>query len=218
MKVDIYIPTFKRANKIKGLVSNIVAKTEGCRIIFIVERDDMDSYFEAIRSGAVAIINHRTPNYAGAINSAWECFQSEVFFVGADDLLFYDNWLEEAKNKLSDDIFVVGTNDLHNQEVKRGEHATHYLVSGEYIKEVGGVIDGTAPVLFEGYSHNWVDREFVGVARSRGVFSPCIESVVEHLHFTFGLSPMDETYKKTRERVGSDEATYQKRRSMWNWL
>jgi len=216
MIVDIYIPTFGRSQKLKDYISRVEEFTKGQhRIVCIVERNDMISYEEAVKAGAIAIINHRTPNYAGAINSAWECLNSDAFFAGADDLRFDGKWLEKSLEKMSGDFLVVGTNDLHNQEVQRGEHATHYLVSGEYIRKIGGVVDGSAPILFEGYDHNWTDREFIGTAKHRGIFTPCTESVVEHLHFTFGLSPMDETYKKTRRRADADGALYQERKHLW---
>ena len=143
---------------------------------------------------------------------------SEVFLAAADDLKFYPGWEIEALKKMIDPIKVVGTNDLHNPEVLAGEHATHYLIKGDYIKNVGGVIDKSAPVLPECYSHNWTDREYVGTAKFRGVFTPCLESIVEHLHFTFGLSQMDDTYRKTRVGIEPDRIMYEQRRDLWNRL
>lgn len=216
MTVDIYIPTFGRSQKLREYISHVrESVSEQHRVVCIVERHDMDSYNESVAAGAITIINHRTPNYAGAINSAWECLLSDAFFAGADDLRFIPGWLDWALDLMTDKTQVVGTNDLHNQEVVRGEHATHYLVDGKYIKDQCGVIDKGAPVLFEEYDHNWTDREFIGTAKYRGAFSPCLESLVEHLHFTFGLSKIDETYKKTRLRVDADGALYQKRKQLW---
>lgn len=227
MNIDIFIPTFRRSYKLLDYIGHVREVTPLARhIVCIVERDDMDSYHIARGAGAIVVINHRSPSYAGSINSAWECLQPDMFFCGADDLRFNPGWLEEALANVTtadhpfhqDTPVVIGTNDIHNQEVARGEHATHYLVSKGYIEHFGGVIDKSAPVLYEGYDHNWTDREFIGTAKLHGSFLPCLTSVVEHLHFTFGLSQMDDTYQKTRRAVDQDQQLYEQRRPLWNAL
>lgn len=214
-KVDIYIPTFGRSEKLVDYTAHIKSVTPLARVVCIVEPDDPNSH----GIGDVTVINSRSKNYAGAINSAYLALKSEYFFAGADDLRFYPDWLDIAMSKMEGNIRVVGTNDLHNEEVKRGEHATHYLVDGRYVTEFGGnLLPPHEPLLPEIYNHNYTDREAIGVAKYRGVFAPCLESVVEHLHFTFGLSQMDETYQKTRVRVDHDSQVYESRRSAWNRL
>ncbi len=92
-----------------------------------------------------------------------------------------------ALAQMRDPVQVVGTNDLLNTDVLQGTHATHYLIDRRYIDQAGGV-PGAPPgiVLFEGYGHNFTDTEFIAVARARGVFAPCLASVVEHVHFFAG--------------------------------
>lgn len=210
---DIYIPTFGRGHKLNEYYKHIKSVTPSCRVVYIVE--DSDELSKQAQCD-VLVINKRSKTYAGAINSAWDELHSETFFCGADDLVFYPHWLAVAEAYLKDPIMVVGTNDLHNQEVLNGEHATHYLVSGKYI-EKGQSLDGE-PVLPECYSHNYTDREFVGIAKNNGVFLPCLESVVEHLHYTFRLSQFDSTYEKTRIGVNRDMQIYEQRRDKWNRL
>lgn len=215
--VDIYIPTYGRADKLAGVLDNIDKNTSTPhRVVLIIEEDDTHS-LEKAKSLGVFVINKRTKTYAGAINSAWEELQSDYFFCGADDLDFKAGWLEEAVKCLDNTHRVVGTQDLHNPEVIAGEHATHYLIDGNYIKENTGTIDQSYPVLYE-YDHNWTDREFIGTAKFRGEFKMCNESVVEHLHFIYGLSKMDATYEKTRKHVNDDQRLYEERRGMWNRL
>lgn len=211
--VDIYVPTFGRGHKLNTYYDHIKSVTPDCRVVYIVEADDKPSKQAKCD---VLVTNKRSKTYAGAINSAWDELHSPIFFCGADDLVFYPNWLEIALSHMVDPIMVVGTNDLHNQEVARGEHATHYLINGKYI-EKGQSVNGE-PVLPECYSHNYTDREFIGIAKNNGVFLPCTESVVEHLHYTFSLSKFDSTYAKTRIRVSEDGQIYESRRHLWNRL
>lgn len=215
--VDIYIPTYGRADKIMGVLDNIDKNTlPHHRVIFIVEEDDTHS-MEVVQTLSKHVVNHRSRTYAGAINSAWEERQSNYFFCGADDLDFKSGWLEEALKCLDKKHRVIGTQDLHNPEVLAGEHATHYLIDGSYIKELTGTIDQTFPVLYE-YDHNWTDREFIGTAKYRGEFKMCPTSVVEHLHYSFGLSHMDATYEKSRKMIHEDQRLYEERRGKWNRL
>jgi glycosyltransferase involved in cell wall biosynthesis len=217
MSVDIYIPTYGRADKLPGVLANIEENTKpDHRVVFIVETDDTHSIAMVEKLGKF-VINKRSKTYAGAINSAWEELQSDLFFCGADDLDFKPNWLEEAMKCLDEKHRVIGTQDLHNPEVIAGEHATHYLIDGNYIRDLTGTIDQTYPVLYE-YDHNWTDREFIGTAKFRGEFKMCPTSVVEHLHFSFGLSRMDATYEKTRKHITEDQRLYEKRRDKWNRL
>jgi hypothetical protein len=212
--LDLFIPTLARQDRLANIQAQIDASTTyPHRVWFIVERHDLASIDACKDNKLFCIINHRSPTYAGAINSAWDCLQPDLFFAGADDLVFSKDWDIKALEKINDHA-VVGTNDLHNHEVMAGEHATHYLIRGDYIKSSQS-IDGE-PVLPECYSHNFTDREFVGIAKFRGQFVPCLESVVEHLHFTFGLSKMDATYKKTRLGVDQDQKLYEQRRVKWN--
>lgn len=211
--LDVYIPTYGRGIKLNDYYEHIKANTPDCRVVFIVEDDDGLS--KSAKCDKL-VINKRGRTYAGAINSAWEELQSDLFFCGADDLRFYPGWAEIAISKMVNLIKVVGTNDLHNPEVLAGEHATHYIINGEYIKK-GQSIDGE-PVLPECYDHNYTDREFIGIAKNNGVYNSCLESVVEHLHFTFGLSQMDATYRKSRIKVDADQNTYESRRDKWNRL
>lgn len=211
--LDIFIPTFGRGGKLNDYYDHIKQNTGECRVVYIVE--DEDNASKQAKCDEL-VINKRSKTYAGAINSAWDQLQSDIFFCGADDLNFRSGWDTIGLSKMVSPFMVVGTNDVHNMEVVAGEHATHYFINGEYIK-AGQSIDGE-PVLPECYSHNYTDREFIGIAKNNGVFTPCLESVVEHLHFTFHLSRLDDTYKKTRVHVNEDGRLYEQRRDKWNRL
>lgn len=210
-EVAIFIPTLKRSHKIAAVYQNAKENSPDTNVYFIVENHDGDSIRVLKEGGFPYFLNERSENYAGAINTAYLKTQEKYFFAGADDLDFKPGWLEKCLEKMVDPIKVIGTNDLHNRKTKRGEHATHYLVDRDYIQKHSGVFDKENLVLPEDYIHNWTDREFITLAKLRGVFAPCVEAVVEHLHWATGKSPKDETYAKQDGSWDFDAELYKKR-------
>jgi hypothetical protein len=66
-------------------------------------------------------------------------------------------------------------------------------------------------VLFEGYDHQYVDTEFITVARKRREWAFARRSVVEHFHPHWGLAETDSTYKKAMRSTGADLRLYKQR-------
>lgn len=211
--IDIFIPSL-RPERIDQIVANITKVTPTPhRIYFILEEPDYTNKVTSVPQGCTVLLNHHSPSYAGAINSAFEQTAGEYFFCGADDLLFHDNWWVEPL-KLMSSFDVVGTNDLFNPNVKDGRTATHFLVKRSYIDTYTGTMDKSFKVLFE-YKHNYCDTEFIDTARKRGVFSPCLDSIVEHCHWGNGKNPKDSVYEKGNQTASEDHQMYQKREQLW---
>jgi hypothetical protein len=220
-RVAVLIPSYQRPDSVVRVVRSLRAATEGedrdWAAYVIAETDDLATVEAAHDMQAGVILNGRARSYAGAVNTAYERLANPLLFAGADDLEFKAGWLEQALAVLDDDpdAQVVGTNDLLNPYVAEQTHATHYLVRRTYLDDPGGCVDGPRSFLFEGYSHNFTDTEFIGTARARGVFRPCMTSVVEHLHYTASRSPDDATYAKGRQRYGQDEGLFRQREALW---
>ena len=70
-------------------------------------------------------------------------------------------------------------------------------------------------VLFEGYDHDFTDTEFSCVARARGVFVPCLESVVEHLSQLAGQGEGDASCDKPRAGFRRDNVLWMARSHLW---
>jgi hypothetical protein len=225
--IPIIIPSYGRADKALAVWANASSNTLGeNEVVFVVEEEDYEDYLEALvhttGPDVILTVNQRSKNYGGAVNSALQhggvSHRATEIFMGADDLNFHRGWDQPAMKTLYalPHLQVVGTNDLLNEYVLAGWHATHSLVTREYIEEVGGVIDGDlGHVLADGYSHNYVDTEFIGTAKARAVFAPCLESVVEHLHASIGKSEKDATFEKNAEGIQKDCDLYYSRRQKW---
>ena len=218
--IDILIPTVGRADRLAQVAANIHDATEvEHRVVFILEEDDHDSWKAYLtESGTIRIPNAHEPNYAGACLTGYEQSDAPYLFCGADDLRFHKGWDHAALATMTalPHLRVVGTNDLCNPYVSAGMHSTHSLVDRRYLDEVGGTVDaGPGSFLPTCFQHNYTDTEFIGTAKMRAVFAPCMDSIVEHLHHGSGKSTYDETYAKGDSHMSDDSALYDERRDLW---
>jgi hypothetical protein len=92
-----------------------------------------------------------------------------------------------------------------------GDHATHWMISRDYIDTVGASWDGPGVVAHEGYRHWFTDDEIVVAAKQRGVFQMALGSVVEHLHPMTGKSEIDEVYTRSDSFADEDRKTFERR-------
>lgn len=224
--IDVLIPSYGRPERAKAVAENVLDNSSHVLwVTFIIEPDQHEQYLRAlwdVSSARVRVIPNVGPkNYAGAINTAAFGNDAPYIFCGADDLNFQAGWDTECLWTMDAlwNIKVVGTNDLLNTYVLQGWHATHYLIDMSYIRSPGGVVDGIpGQVLHEGYDHNYTDTEFIGTAKARAVFAPCLDSIVEHKHFTVGKAPKDATYDKGYLKIDQDSGLYNARRHLWQNL
>jgi glycosyltransferase involved in cell wall biosynthesis len=211
--VAVIIPTLGRPHRVAPIMENLAATAPGCVVYFVAEAGDADTIATVEQHPyARLVVNRRSPSYAGAVNTALEDTDKPLLFVGADDLAWHDGWLAPLLELISD-FGMVGTNDLGNPEVAASTHATHFLVRRDYA--VTGCVDEPGVLFHEGYTHNWVDREAVGTAKHRGEFTPCLASVVEHLHWAWDKATMDATYEKGRSQEPADAQLYLSRQHLW---
>lgn len=212
----ILVPVLDRPQNVRPLLDSIAAATpDPYRVLFIVDPDDVAER-EAVRRARSEHV-HSTllaGGYARKINAGIRATHEPLIFLGADDLDFKPGWLGAALAKLEPGIGVVGTNDLGNERVKRGEHATHSLVTREYAEL--GTIDEPGKLLHEGYHHWKVDDELVATAKHRGAWAFAKDSRVEHLHPYWKKAPMDDTYRKGEEQHRLDARRFRKRVRLWS--
>lgn len=215
----IIIPVLARPHRVAPLLADIRAATpEPHRVLFVADVDDEPELAALEAAGAEYIAVDQPRNYAAKINAAYRASTESVLLMAADDIHFHPGWLPAALAQLSDEIQVVGTNDLGNARVMKGEHSTHTLFTRHYIETESGVLDTPGTVLFEGYPHDYCDDEFIGTARARGRFAAALNSHVEHLHYAWGKGETDEVYEKARKNVSVGRKLHIARRNMWRRL
>lgn len=210
----IAVPVLHRPHRVVPLLESIAENTpEPYRVLFVTDPDD-GAERDAIDAAGGERID-LAGNYARKINLAYHSSAEPLLFLAADDLAFHPHWLERAVDRLKGQVGVVGTNDLGNPRVLKGEHATHSLVSRSYVQEFG-TIDERDKVLHESYPHEYVDTEFVETAKARGAWAFAADSIVEHLHPHWGKAPTDSLYDAHAQRMKAGVRIYRKRQRLWS--
>jgi len=220
VKLAILIPVLRRPKNIKTLVESITATTkEPFELIFVVSPGDTGEIDELVNQKQSYIIMdapyENRGDYARKINTGFNSIEAEWYFLGADDLRFHAGWFEAALQTVDrSNACVIGTNDLGNPSVIRGEHSTHSLVLRDYVLECG-TIDEPGKVLHQGYKHNFVDTEFVETAKWRGAWDFSHNSLVEHKHPDWRKGLVDEVYKIGKLGFEYDRTYFERRKRLW---
>lgn len=228
--IDILIPTLWRHERLPGLVGNIHdTTTHPHRVIFVVESHDADSRWviEHLDDPDVKlVVNDRSPNCCGAFNAGFAAVEAPYWFAGGDDLIFHPQWDEPAMSTMrqeppeDDEDWIapkiVGTNDFYNINVLEGRSATHFLVDTEYARTYGLTFDEQPGIIAcEQFGHDYFDTEACEVAKTRGVFRPCLASHVEHRHWCFAKADVDRTYQRNQDLCKGDPEIFAARLHAW---
>jgi len=219
----VIVPVLRRAHRVVPLVASLEAATpEPHRLVFVASATDRPMIeaverFAGESSAAISLevlASSRVGDYARKINYVAVTSSEPFLFLGADDLHFHPGWYPAARVLLGGGIGVVGTQDLApTARSQAGEHATHFLVAREYVAR--GTIDEPGKLLHEGYPHEYVDDEFVQTAKKRNAWAFAADSVVEHLHPSWGKAPRDPLYDGQRRRMNAGRAVLVRRRHLW---
>ena len=219
--IDILIPVLGRPHNAGPLVQNIRdTTTVEHRIVFLCSRGD-HAQIEAAKDAKPTwcwVMDYAAGrgDYAKKINHGFATSDGEWVFMGADDLRFEPRWDTAALKAAGTRHGVVGTNDMANAQVKRGQFGTHCLIRRRYVTEHGGTADGhPGTVLHEGYDHNFVDRELCHVAQARGQFVFARHSHVRHYHPLWRTAPQDATYHKALRHFRDDQKLFLSRAHLW---
>lgn len=216
-EVDVIVPVLHRPQNVRTLMTSLKASTGLATAWFVCEPGDTEEMNEVSRYGGRVLIHEGT--FAQKVNMAYRAVHDGelmleapwVLLVG-DDVRFRPSWLDHAQDVARRyKPAVIGTNDLANARVIRGEHATHMMIRRDYIDEHGASWDGPGIICHEGYRHWYVDDEIVTVAKQRNTFQSAHGSQVEHMHPIFGGAEMDDVYKKGMEHTEEDKKLFESR-------
>ncbi len=203
-----------RPQAVAPLLASIEAATPSpFRVLFVCTPGDTAVPAVTAAGTDLLLVDFRPGDYARKINAGIGATTEPFIFTGASDLVFHAGWLEAALNLVNKGAGVVGTNDLGNPRVLKGEHSTHSLLVRTYV-EARGTIDG-AGAMHEGYRHNFCDTEMVETAKARGAWRFAPDSIVEHRHPHWGTAEFDETYRLGQAGFVRDQMLYHRRRRLW---
>lgn len=217
------MPVLNRPERVLPLIESCEAASRlDWEMLFILSPGDKleQAAVKAVRHDRVRWITMREKagpgDYARKINRGFRnTADIPWIFQAGDDLDFHAGWDEIAvRAGMQTGVGVVGTNDLCNAGVMRGQHSTHSLIRRSYVDECGGS-DIPGKVLHDGYCHNYCDNELVEVAMSRKCFFMSA-AIVEHLHWACGKGPKTETHDLGHVHFNRDRELLQMRRPFWN--
>jgi hypothetical protein len=210
-RVDVIIPALHRPQNVKTLMESLNATTGLALARWVIEPDDEEEW-ETICATYNWTVTREAGTFAHKVNTVYKETTAPWIMLVGDDVRFRPGWLDQALDVAQRwNADVVGTNDLLNPRVRRGEHATHMLIRRSYIDEIGASWDGPGIVCHEGYGHWFVDDEIVQAAKMRGKFQAALGSHVEHVHPMNGITPDDEVYAKGRATAEADQRVFKRR-------
>lgn len=175
---------------------------------------------DSMNVGPVSVVVcDRGTSYASKVNYAYAHTTAEWLLLVGDDVEFTLGWFEAAR-ALSDRYDVIGTNDsepgrIRNPKVANGSHADHFFVRRSYVEDEGASLEGPGILAPEAYFHFFVDVELIQLAKARGVFAPCLDSVIVHHHPGYDgredLRQADPVYMKAVEFSEMDQTAFKRR-------
>lgn len=204
------VPVLGRPHRVLPLLESAERATPDALVLFVADPDD-GPQLEALEVNGAEFISPGG-TYAEKINRAVRETDTPLVFTGADDITFVPGWFERAKSYLTGDVQVVGVTDEVTERNRLGHHAPHFLMTREYALQP--TIDGGQGPFCEGYGHMFVDDEFIGTARKRGVIHIASDVRVEHHHYLTG-AVVDDTYEKGRATRFKDGRLFKRRRRLW---
>lgn len=210
-RVAVLVPVMKRPHNAEPFMRALRASTGLADVYAIYDADDTATR-DAWATAGATVIESTGPRFGTKINDGYRATTEPWVFLVGDDARCKPGWLDHAQYaSTATGAAVIGTNDLANPRVMRGEHATHILIARDYIDEHGASWDGPKTVCHEGYRHWYVDDEIVTVAKSRGTFMAALGSRVEHLHPIWGTAENDDVYKLGQHYADTDRRLFGRR-------
>ena len=205
----ILVPVLGRPHRVRMVLDGFARTTPGARLCFIPDPDDQPE-IEAIEAAGGEILFALKAGYAAKINTAVAYTDEPLIFLGADDLIPAEDWLEKALAYMKDGIEVVGVNDM----IQRGRrHATHFLMTRHYAQLP--VITGERGPLCELYDHSCTDDELIETAKYRNAYAYAEDSHVTHLHPDNSTAVIDDTYRKGRRMIREDRKLWKSRKTWY---
>jgi hypothetical protein len=157
----------------------------------------------------------RPGDWAAKINLGYRSTDDEWILACGDDVHFgrrWDKYLMTCAQKTG--ARVIGTHDLNERAAAAGIYSPHPVIHRSYADELG-TVDGPGQIMFEGYDHNYPDRELAATAIARGEWAFCKRAVLQHLHPALGQGKTDSTYRLGMRNFGRDGRLFRQRSRLW---
>jgi hypothetical protein len=196
LKIGIFCPTRKRVNSLVRLMNSIAMSAKNPKRVsfhLYVDSDDTETlqFIEQAKAESpleiFAVVEPpNTRPLSDTYNILFEDSKIDVMMQFGDDTIMrtqdWDVLIDEAFQKYDDRLILAyGHDGIHNEGF-----APHYALHRNWIETLGYA----SPPYF---TADWSDAWMFEIAKTikRNIFIP--ELMIEHMHWTQGKSPVDET-------------------------
>lgn len=216
-QVAVMVPVLNRPQNAEPFMRSLRAST-GLATAYALCSEEADA--AAWEAAGATVVRTEGTTFAEKINEGYPWTDEPWVFLTGDDVRFRPGWLDHAQQTARQTgRKVIGTNDLGNNRVIAGDHATHILIARDYIDTIGASWDlpgfvspsGPGVICHEGYQHWYVDDELITAAKERDEWRPCLSSIVEHFHPYWNKAEDDGTYQLGRKYRGKDKVLFMRR-------
>ena len=201
--IAVVLPTRNRPKQLKEFITSIFLNAYNPNIIKVylyVDDDDtltIPSIKKYVEKYPNRVVIHQGPRiiHSDIANKLFPLIQEDIFFLGGDDLIIrtpgWDNVVIQAFAQIPDKIALLYGDDL-SPDPNLKFLATHPILHRRWVEAVGYL---TPPYFSSDYADTWLN--FIADVIGRKFK---LTMVNEHMHYTFGKSEMDNTYKESRVR------------------
>jgi hypothetical protein len=164
-------------------------------------------------------VGERGKTFAENVNELVAKSKADWVLIVGDDVEFTTGWFDAAQ-KVSATADVIGTYDApedetRNPDVAAGRHADHFFIRRSYIDELGSSLDGPGITMPECYRHWYTDKEVIGLAKARGVFTMAEGCRILHHHPGYAgdedAREADPLYMEAADAGEADKRTFMER-------
>ena len=207
MSIIVLCPTRGRGFKAVNATNNSFYDTktlDTTRLVFIVDRDDASWDNDSEYDHDVVYYARKTlpRNIVAATNEAWEYYKddADIFgFIGDDNRFRSTGWDEKFESALGNGGVGYGDDGVHGPNLP-----TSWWVTSDILRRLGWFCN---PAL----RHFFLDNTWLELGKSTNSLHYIPDVLIEHLHFSFGKSELDNTWH-TMEVGAGDDARFK------NWL
>jgi hypothetical protein len=198
----IITPTRKREKNAQRLI-DAVAATCTARTDLILAVDDDDDSYANLHLGAARVVRgprKTCPAWSNEIAASLGPGYRAVASLGDDHLPRTPGWDTLMLAALDD---MGGTGIVYGDDIGQGANLpTAPVISSDIPAALGWLFLPAARHLF-------CDNVWLDLGREAECLRYLPDVVIEHLHYSRGASPGDQTYEETRGAWTADEAAYQ---------
>jgi glycosyltransferase involved in cell wall biosynthesis len=214
--IVVIVPVYKRPHRVEPLVQSLEESGAKARLLFVASPEDKDELAALKGHDHLVTENRRRMgDWASKINLGYRNTTEDWIVCCGDDVHFHPKWDSHILLKAAlTGARVIGTSDMNPRADSAGIYSPHPAVARSYADELG-TVDGPGAIMFEGYDHNYPDRELAATAIWRKEWAFCRRAVLEHLHPAFSSAPPDATYRLGMRQFGRDGRMFRQRSRLW---